>query len=48
MLKNGISENENVILIDSENKICLNEWNIQDGILKISFQTNQNIAKKIT
>jgi hypothetical protein len=48
MLKNGGNENENVILIDGDNKICFNEWNIQDGILKRSFQIDQNITKKIT
>jgi len=44
MLKNEINQNENVILINGENKICLNEWNIQHGILKRSFQIDQSIT----
>jgi hypothetical protein len=31
------SQNENVILIDDENKICLNESNIKDEIVNEKF-----------
>jgi hypothetical protein len=30
---------KNVILIDGENKICLNEWNIEDEIVNEIFYT---------
>jgi hypothetical protein len=30
-------QNENVVLIDSENEICFNQWNMQDQILSAIF-----------
>ncbi len=30
-------QNENVVLIDGENEICFNQWNMQDGILNENF-----------
>jgi hypothetical protein len=30
-------QNENVILIDGENEICFNQWNMQDEILNVNF-----------
>ncbi len=39
------NQNENVILINDENEMCFNEWNIQDfnGI----FQTKQKTIEEI-
>jgi hypothetical protein len=31
------NQNENVILINDENEMCFNEWNIQDEILNGIF-----------
>jgi len=42
------SQNENVMIIDGENKIGLNEWNMEDEIMNGSLQTKQNITKEIT
>jgi hypothetical protein len=42
------SQNENVMIIDDENKIGLNEWNMKYEIMNRSLQTKQNITKEIT
>jgi hypothetical protein len=42
------SQNENVMVIDGENEIGLNEWNMENEILNGSFQTKQNTTKEIT
>jgi len=42
------SQIENVMIIDGENKIGLNEWNMEDEIMNGSLQTKQNITKEIT
>jgi hypothetical protein len=42
------SQNENVTIIDGENKIGLNEWNMEDEIMNGSLQKKQNITKEIT
>jgi hypothetical protein len=42
------SQNENVIIIDGENKNGLNEWNVEDEIMNGSRQTKRNITKEIT
>jgi hypothetical protein len=34
------SQNENVILIDDENEIYLNDWNMENEIMNENFQTN--------
>ncbi len=34
-------QNENVILIDGENEICFNQWNMQDEILNVNFYTKK-------
>jgi hypothetical protein len=41
------NQNENVILINDENEMCFNEWNIQDEILNGIFWTKQRIIEKI-
>jgi hypothetical protein len=42
------SQNENVMIIDGENKNDLNEWNMQDEIMNGSFQTEQITIEEIT
>jgi hypothetical protein len=42
------SQNENVMIIDEENKSDLNEWNMQDEIMNGSFQTKQITIEEIT
>jgi len=42
------NQNEDVMIIDSENKIGLNEWNMKDQIMNGSVQIEQNIIKIIT
>ncbi len=39
------SQNENVVVIDSENEIGFHEWNIANEILNGYFQTKQNTTK---
>jgi ferritin len=41
------SHNENVMITDGENKIGLNEWNMEDQIMNESFQIEQNTIEKI-
>jgi hypothetical protein len=41
-------QNENVMIIDSENETGVNEWNMEDENLNGSLQTKQNIVEKIT
>jgi hypothetical protein len=36
------SQIENVMIIDGENKIGLNEWNMEDEIMNGSLQTKHN------
>jgi len=40
------SQNENIILIDGENEICLNEYNMENEILNENIQIKQSIAKR--
>ncbi len=40
------NQNENVILIDGENEICLDESNIEDEIMNESFWIAQNTTKR--
>ncbi len=42
------NQNENVVLIDGENEIHPNEYNIKNEILNESFQIEQNTIEKIT
>jgi hypothetical protein len=42
------SQNEFVMVIDGENEIGLNEWNMENEILNGNFQTKQNTTKEIT
>jgi hypothetical protein len=42
------SQNENMMITDSENEIGVNEWNMEDVNLNGSFQTKQNIVEEIT
>jgi hypothetical protein len=42
------SQNENVVVIDSENEIGFHEWNIANEILNGYFQTKQNTTKETT
>ncbi len=42
------SQNGNVMVIDGENEIGLNEWNMENEILNGKFQTKQNTTKEIT
>jgi ATP/ADP translocase len=39
------SENENVMIIDGENEIGLNEWNMEDEIINGNLQIKQNILE---
>jgi hypothetical protein len=41
------SQNENVNLINDENEICFNEWNIQDKILDGIFRIEQKKIEEI-
>jgi len=40
------NQNENVVLIDSENEIHPNEYNMKNEILNESFQIKQNTIEK--
>jgi hypothetical protein len=40
------NQNENVILIDRENEICLDESNTEDEIMNKFFQIVQNTTKR--
>ncbi len=42
------SQNENVMIIDGENEISWNEWNMKDEIMNGNLQTKQNTTKEIT
>ncbi len=42
------NQNENVVVIDSENEIGFHEWNIANEILNGYFQTKQNTTKETT
>jgi hypothetical protein len=44
----GSSQNENVIIIDGENEIGLNEWNMENEIMNGDLQIKQSITKEIT
>jgi hypothetical protein len=40
-------QNEDVMVIDGENEIGFNEWNMEDESLNSSFQIQQNTTKEI-
>jgi hypothetical protein len=42
------SQNENVMIIDGENEIGLNEWNMENEIMNGNLQIKQSITKEIT
>jgi hypothetical protein len=42
------NQNENVVLIDGQNEIHPNEYNMKNENLNESFQTKQNTIEKIT
>jgi hypothetical protein len=42
-----LNQNENVMIIDGENEIGLNEWNMEDEILNANLQIKQNTTKEI-
>jgi hypothetical protein len=41
------NQNENVMITNSENKIGLNEWNMEDQIMNGSFQIEESTIEKI-
>jgi hypothetical protein len=41
------NQNENVMITDSEKKIGLNEWNMEDQIMNVSFQIEESTIEKI-
>jgi hypothetical protein len=41
-----LNQNENVMIIDDENEIGLNEWNMENEILNANLQINKNTNKK--
>jgi hypothetical protein len=40
------SENENAMIIDGENEIGLNEWNMEDEIINGNLQIEQNTLEE--
>jgi hypothetical protein len=40
------SESENVMIIDDENEIGLNEWNMEDEIINGNLQIEQNTLEE--
>jgi hypothetical protein len=42
------SQNENVMIIDGENKNDLNEWNMEDEIMNGSLQIKKIAIEEIT
>jgi hypothetical protein len=40
------SENENAMVIDDENEIGLNEWNMEDEIINGNLQIEQNTLEE--
>jgi hypothetical protein len=42
------SQNKNVMIIDGENEIGLNEWNMENEIMNGDLEIKQNITKEIT
>jgi hypothetical protein len=41
------SQNQNVILINDENEMCFNEWNMQDEIFNGVFRRKQKKIEEI-